>query len=53
MSIALMNVFDANVVQNIWEFIPIPDITIKVLHQNHPMQLEPDRYVFDNTGGRE
>ena len=44
MRIALMNIFDANVVQNIWEFIPPPDITIKVMHENH--YVAPDEYIF-------
>ena len=43
---AFVNVFDANVVQNIWEFIPLPDITIRVLHENHPMALECEAYIY-------
>ena len=40
-----MNVFDASAVQHIWEFAPLPDITIKVLHEKHPL-LDPDEYLF-------
>ena len=46
MAMAFMNVFDANVVQNIREFIPLPDITIRVLHENHPMALECNVYIY-------
>ena len=43
---AFMNVFDANVVQNIREFIPLPEITIRVLHENHPMALDVYVYIY-------
>ena len=35
MAMAFMNVFDANVVKNIWELMPLPDITIKVIDESH------------------
>ena len=41
-----MNMFDVHVIDKIWEFGPLGDITIRVLHRNHPMQLEEDEYVF-------
>jgi len=43
---ALMSVFDVNVIDRIWEFGPLDDISIRVLHRNHPMQLEEDEYIF-------
>ena len=39
-----MNVFDANVAHNIWEFIPL--ITIRVLFDNHPMAPDYDVYIY-------
>ena len=47
MAIAFMNIFNVNVVHNIWEHIPLEDISIKVLHQTHACQLEPDEYCFE------
>jgi len=46
MAIAFMNVFDANVVNNIREFIPLNNITICVLHQTDERQLDSDEYEF-------
>ena len=46
MSIALMSMFDVNVIDRIWEFGPLDDISIRVLHLNHPMQVEVDEYRF-------
>ena len=43
---AFMNVFDANVVKNIREFIPLPEITIRVLHENHPLALDVYVYIY-------
>jgi hypothetical protein len=42
----LMSIFDVNMVDKIWEFVPFDDISIRVLHLNHPMQLEEDEYRF-------
>ena len=42
----MMNIFDVSVVNKIWEFVPLDDITIRVLHRNHAMQLEEDEYIF-------
>ena len=39
-----MNVFDANVAHNIWEFIPL--ITIRVLHENHPLAPDYDVFIY-------
>ena len=44
MSMALMSIFYVNVIDRIWEFGPLDEIRITVLHLNHPMQLE--EYVF-------
>ena len=46
MSIAFMSIFDVHVIDRIWEFGPLDDITIRVLHRNHAMQLEEDEYIF-------
>ena len=46
MSMALMNIFDVNVIDRIWEFGPLDDTSISVPHLNHPMQLEEDEYIF-------
>ena len=46
MSIAFMGIFDVNVIDRIWEFGPLDDISIRVLHRNHPMQLEAGEYSF-------
>ena len=46
MSIAFMRIFDVNVIQRIWDFGPSDDITIRVLHRNHAMQLEEGEYIF-------
>ena len=46
MAIAFMNVFDANVVNNIREFIPLNNIKICVLHQFEERQLDSDEYEF-------
>ena len=43
---ALMSIFDVNVIDRIWEFGPLDDITIRVLHRNHAMQLDEDEYLF-------
>ena len=34
------------VVRKIWEFAPLDDITIRVMHLNHAMTLEEDEYNF-------
>ena len=41
-----MSIFDVHVIDRIWEFIPLDDITIRVLRKNHAMQLEEDEYIF-------
>ena len=41
---ALMNIFDVNVIGRIWEFGPLDDISIRALHLNHPMQVEEGEY---------
>ena len=46
MSMALMNIFDVNVVDKIWEFVSSDDITIRALHRNHAMRLEEGEYIF-------
>ena len=46
MALALLNVFDVDTVKRIMDLVPPDEITIRVLHQNHVMQLEPDEYVF-------
>ena len=46
MSMALMSIFDVNVIGRVWEFEPLDDISIRVLHLNHPMQLEEDEHIF-------
>ena len=46
MRMALMSIFDVNVIDRIWQFGPLDDIRIMVLHLNHPMQLEEDEYIF-------
>ena len=43
---ALMSIFDVNVIDRIWEFGPLDDISMRVLHLKHPMQLEEDEYRF-------
>ena len=43
---AFMNIFDVDVVREIWEFAPLDDITIRVLHRNHAMQREEDEYIL-------
>ena len=43
---ALMKIFDVSVVYKIWEFVPLDDTTIRVLHRNHAVQLEEDEYIF-------
>ena len=30
----------------IWEFVPLGDITIRVVHVNHAMVLEEDEYIL-------
>ena len=42
----LMHIFDVSVVYKIWEFVPLDDISIRVLRRNHPMQLEEGEYIF-------
>ena len=41
-----MNIFDVSVVYKIWEFVPLDDITIRVMRMNHAMSLEEDEYMF-------
>ena len=43
---ALLSIFDVIEIDRIWEFGPLDDISIRVLHLNHPMQLEEDEYIF-------
>ena len=47
MALDFMHMFDVNVVHNIWELVPLEDITVKVLHESHARQLEPDEYCFE------
>ena len=42
---ALMSIFDVNVIDRIWEFGPLGDVSNRVLRLNHPMQLEQDEYT--------
>ena len=46
MSKAFMSIFDVHVIDRIWEFGPLDDISIRVLRRNHAMQLEEDEYIF-------
>ena len=46
MSIAFMSIFDVNVIDRIWEFVPLDEISIRVLHRNHPMLIDEDEYIF-------
>ena len=46
MSMALMNIFDVNVVDKIWELVPLDDINTRALRRNHTTQLEEDEYIF-------
>ena len=46
MSIAFISIFDVHAIDRIWQFVPLDDITISVLHRNHAMQLEEDEYIF-------
>ena len=46
MSIAFIGTLDVRVIDRIWEFGPLDDITIRALHMNHAMQLEEDEYIF-------
>ena len=46
MTVALMKIFDVSVVYKIWEFVPLGDITIRVMHMNHAMSLEEDKSIF-------
>jgi hypothetical protein len=46
MSIAFMSIFDVHVIDRIWQFGPLDDITIRVLHRNNAMQLEEDEYIL-------
>ena len=41
-----MSILEVNVIYRIWEFGPLDDISIRVLHRNHPMQLEEGEYIF-------
>ena len=34
-------------VHNVCERVPLEDIAVKVLHQSHACQLEPDEYCFE------
>ena len=40
-----MGILDVNVIDRIWEFGPLDDITVRVLHRNHAMQVEEDEYI--------
>ena len=40
-----MNIFDVNVVYRIWEFIPLDDMTIRVMHMSHAMSLAEDESI--------
>ena len=40
-----MSIFNVNVIDRIWEFVPLDDITSRVLHMNHAMSLEEDEYI--------
>ena len=42
---ALMNVLGVNMVYKSWEFVPLDDISIRVLHMSHAMQLEEDEHI--------
>ena len=42
---ASMNIFDVSVVYKIWEFVPLDDITIRVMHMNHAMSLWEDECI--------
>ena len=46
MTMALMNLLDVSAVCKIWEFVPLDDINIRVMHMNHAMSLEEDEYIF-------
>jgi len=41
-----MSIFDVNVIGRIREFVPLDDISIRVLHLNHPMQPAKDECIF-------
>ena len=41
-----MSIFAVRDIGRIWEFGPLDDISIMVLHLNHPMKLEEDEYIF-------
>ena len=46
MSMALMSIFDVNVIDRIWDCGPLDDISIRVLRLNHPMHMEEGEYRF-------
>ena len=46
MTMALTNIFDVSVVYKIWEFVPLDDITVRILHRNHAMKLEEDECIL-------
>ena len=42
----LMNIFDVHVVDKIWDFVPLDDISIRVMHRSHDVQLEEGEYIY-------